>query len=99
MNLLSIDIIATAPSDNSYVNKSRDGIRLSPMSIEQAKIVKNGQKWPNIEFLGKCQKNGVGIAWSIFLFTDIIATAPSDNIFVSKSRDGAKRLPMSRHKW
>ena len=61
--------------------------------------MKNGQKWLNIEFAGKCQKNGVGIAWSIFLLTDNIATAPNDNIFVSKSRDGAKRLPMSRHKW
>ena len=37
------------------------------------------------------------IAWSSFLFTDIIATAPRDNIFVHKGRDEAKGLPISRH--
>ena len=32
------------------------------------------------------------------LFTDIIATATSDNIFVKKSGGGIERSPMSRHK-
>ena len=41
---LSIDIIATAPSFNSYVNKSGGGIKGSPMSIEQAQMAKNGKK-------------------------------------------------------
>ena len=39
------------------------------------------------------------IACSSYLFADIIATAPSDNSFVNKSRSGMKGLPSSRHKW
>ena len=39
------------------------------------------------------------IACSSYLFADIIATAPSNNSFVNKSRSGMKGLPSSRHKW
>ena len=39
------------------------------------------------------------VVWSSSLSIDIIATAPSDNTFVSKSRGGIKGSPMSRHKW
>ena len=39
------------------------------------------------------------IAFSIYLFANIIATAPSNNSFVNKSRSGMKGLPSSRHKW
>ena len=62
----------------------------------------NGEKWPKcpkIQFSGKRRENGVVIAWSSFFFTDIIATAPSEKIFDNTSRDGANRLPKSRHKW
>ena len=63
------------------------------------KMVKNDRK---LKLSGKWKKNGaacgVVIAWSSFLFTDIIATAPSDNIFVNKGGDRVKRLPISRHK-
>ena len=62
-------------------------------------MVKNGQKWPKIEFLGKWWENEVAIARSSFRFEDFIATAPSDNIFVNKNGGGIKGLPMSRHKW
>ena len=57
-------------------------------------MVKNGQK---IEFSGKWQENGVVIAWSIFLFIDIITTASFDNIYANKSRGGTKGLPLSGH--
>ena len=33
------------------------------------------------------------------LSVDIIATTPSDNIFVNNSGDGVKGLPICRHKW
>ena len=63
------------------------------------KMVKNDQK---LKFSGKWQKNGVAcgmvIAWSSFFFTDIIATAPSDNIFVNKSGGGIGGSLMSKHK-
>ena len=62
-------------------------------------MAKNGQKWPKIEISGEWWENGVVIAWSSFLFADIIATAPSDNSFVNKSGSGMKGLPSSRHKW
>ena len=52
-----------------------------------------------LEFSGKWPENRVVIAWSSFLSIDFIATAPSDNIFVNKSRGGIKGSPMSRHKW
>ena len=43
---LSIDIIATAPSDNSFVNKSGGGIKGSPMSrLKWWKMAKNDQKF------------------------------------------------------
>ena len=71
-SFFSIDIIATAPCDNSFVNKSGGGIT-------------NGEKWPKIEFSGKCRENGVVIACSSFLFPDLIATAPSNDFFVNKS--------------
>ena len=61
----------------------------------------NGEKWskwPKMEFSGKLWENGVVIAWSSFLFTDIIATAPSDNIFVNKGGGRVKRLLISRHR-
>ena len=38
------------------------------------------------------------IAWSSSLSINIIATAPSDNIFVNKSGGGIEGSPMSRHK-
>ena len=84
-SFLFVDFIAAAPSDNIFVNKSRSGIMGSPMSRHKwGKMVKNDQK---LKFSGKWQKNGVAcgvvIAWSSFFFTDIIATAPSDNIFVN----------------
>ena len=86
---LSVDIVETAPSDNIFVNKSGGGIKGLPMSRnKQQKMVKNGQK---NEFSGKWRENGVVTAWSSFLFTDIISTAPSKNFFVHTSRDGAKR--------
>ena len=47
--------------------------------------MKNSQKWPKVEFLGKHWENRVEIAWSDFLFTDIIATAASDNIFTIRA--------------
>ena len=62
-------------------------------------MVKNGQKWPKIEFSGKWWENEVVIACSSYLFADTIATAPSDNSFVNKSRRGMKGLPSSRDKW
>ena len=90
-------IIATAPSDNSYVNKSKSGIKGSPMSRHKwGKMVKNDQK---LKFSGKWQKKGVVIAWSCSLSLDIIATAPSDNSFVNKSRGWIKGGPLSRNKW
>ena len=61
-------------------------------------MVKNGKKWPKIEFLGKWWENEVVIACSSFCFEDFIATAPSDNIFVNKNGGGIKGLPMNRHK-
>ena len=54
--------------------------------------------WPKIQFSGKWWENGVVIAWSSSLSINIIATAPSDNIFVNKSGGGIEGLPMSRHK-
>ena len=62
-------------------------------------MMKNGQKWPKIEFSGKWWENGVVIAWSSFLSADIIATALSDDSVVNKSRGGIKGSPMRRHKW
>ena len=62
-------------------------------------MVKNGQKWPKIEFSGLSQENGVVIVWSSSLSIDIIATALSDNSYVSKSGGGIKGWPMSRLKW
>ena len=61
-------------------------------------MVKNGHKYPKIQFLGNWWENRVVIAWSSSLSVDIIATAPSDNIIVDKSGGGIKGLPMSRHK-
>ena len=29
------------------------------------------EKWPKIGFFGKCRENGIVIAWSSFIFTDI----------------------------
>ena len=55
------------------------------------------EKWPKIEFLGKCRENGVVIAWSSFTFTDIIAMVPSDINFVYKDRYGAMGSLISRH--
>ena len=65
---------------------------------EQAQTGQNGQKCLKIAFSGKWRENWVIIAWSSSLFTDIIATATSDNIFVNKSGGGIERSPMSRHK-
>ena len=76
-SFLSIDIIATAPCDNSFVNKSRIGIKGLPM---------NRHKWPNMiknPTSIRWRKNGVVTAWSSFLSADIIATAPCDNIVVN----------------
>ena len=86
---LSVDIVETAPSDNIFVNKSGGGTKgLSKTRNKQQKMVKNGQK---NEFSGKWRENRVVTAWSSFLFTDIISTAPNKNLFVNTSRDGAKR--------
>ena len=38
------------------------------------------------------------IARSSFPFRDILATAPNDTIFINKSKDVVKRLPISRQK-
>ena len=56
-------------------------------------MVKNGQKWPKIEFSGKWWENEVVIACSSFLFVDFIATAPGDNIFVIKTEVGSRGRP------
>ena len=82
-SFLSADIIATAPSDNSFVNIAEVGSMGRPWA---GTIV---EKWPKIEFWGKCRENGVVIAWSSFTFTDIIAMVPSDINFVYKDRYGA----------
>ena len=51
------DIIATAPSDNSYVNKSGGGIKGSPMSrLKWWKMAKNDQKF-------NFQANGGKMGW------------------------------------
>ena len=60
------------------------------MAQEQAQMVKNGRKWPKIEFSGKWRQNGVVIAWSSFLSADIIATAPS---FVNIAEVGSMGRP------
>ena len=39
----------------------------------------------------------ISLTW--LLSVDIIATTPSDKIFVNKNRDGVKGLPICRHKW
>ena len=62
-------------------------------------MVKNGQKWPKIEFSGKWRENGVVIALGIFFSIDIITTAPFDNIFANKSGGGIKGLALSGHKF
>ena len=54
--------------------------------------------WPKIQFSGNWWENRVVIACSSSLAINIIATAPSDNIFVNKSGGGIERSPMSRHK-
>ena len=93
---LSVDIIATAPSDNIFDNESGGGNEGSTMS--RHKWFKNSQKCLKIEFSGKWWENEVVIAWSSSLSINIIATAPSDNIFVNKSGGGIEGSPMSRHK-
>ena len=87
-SFLSADIIATAPS---FVNIAEVGSMGRPWA---GRIV---EKWPKIEFLGKCRENGVVIAWSSFTFTDIIAMVPSDINFVYKDRYGAMGSLISRH--
>ena len=67
------------------------------MAYEQAQTVKNDQKWPKMEFFGKWRENGVINSNSVS--ESIIATASSDNSFVNKRGDGAKRLLTNRHKW
>ena len=54
--------------------------------------------WPKIQFSGKWWENWVVIAWSSSLSINIIATAPSNNIFVNKSGGGIEGSPMGRHK-
>ena len=80
---LFTDIIATALSENMFVNTSRVGANSLLRSRQKRyKIAKNGQK---MEFLGKWWQNGIIIALSNFLIVDIIATAPGDNIFDNES--------------
>ena len=45
-SFLYTDIVATAPSDNSYVNESGGGFK--GVAHEQAQMAKNGQKWPKM---------------------------------------------------
>ena len=59
-------------------------------------MVKNGQKWPKIEFSDLSRENGVVIVWSSSLSIDIIATALSGNSYVSESGGGINGWPMSR---
>ena len=83
----SIDIIATAPDDNIFVDQRVGRVKGS---------YTNGEKLPKIEFLGKWQENCVVTAWSSFLFIDIITTKPCDNSYVNKNRGGIKGSPLSR---
>ena len=62
-------------------------------------MVKNGPKYLEIEFSGKWWENWVRVVKSCSLFTDIIATALSENMFVNTSRVGANSLLRSRQKW
>ena len=56
-------------------------------------MAKNDQK-----FSGKCQENGVVIAWSNFRIIDIIASAPSDNIFCKWKQRWGKEVAHSQAK-
>ena len=60
------------------------------------------KKWPIMaknSIFTQMGVNGVIIALHGLLSVDIIATAPSDNIFVNNSGDGIKGLPICRHKF
>ena len=94
---LTIDIIATAPSDNIFVNKSGGGVKGLPIS--RCKWGKNGQKLNFQANGGRWRDNGVETAWNSFLFVYIIAIASSDNIFVNQSGGRIKGLPKKRRKW
>ena len=97
---LSVDIIATAPSDKIFDNESGGGNEGSTMS--RHKWFKNSQKCLKIEFSGKWREhwgNWVIVAKGCSLCTDIIATAPSENTFVNTSSNGAKSLLIGKQKW
>ena len=67
------------------------------VASEQAQMVRNGQKWPKIEFSGLSQENGVVIVWSSSLSVSIITTASSDKTFVNISIDVVKGSLTSRN--
>ena len=97
IDCLSIDIIATAPSNNFLVNNGGRGIKKWPISrYKWRKMAKNDKKK---QFSGKWQENGVVKDWSSSLPVDIILSAPADNIFVNKSGDGIKGSRLHWHKW
>ena len=50
LNFFSVYIIATATSDNIFVNRSGGGVKGLPISRRK------WSKWPNIEFSGKWQE-------------------------------------------
>ena len=96
-SFVSVYIIATASSDNIFVNESKGTVKGSPIS--SCKWGKNGQKLNFQADLGRWQNNGVETAWKSFLFLYVITTAYSDDIFVNKSGSGVKGLLISRRKW
>ena len=96
LNSIPCDDLFSYPINNSYINKSGDGIKGSPMSRHKWwKMAKMAKNW----IFRLMTENGEVVVWSSSLPIDIIATAPSDNSYVSKSRGGIKGSPMSRHKW
>ena len=95
-SFLTVYIIATASSDNIFVNKS--GGRVKGLPISRRKWGKNGQKLNFQADGGRWRDNGLGAAWNSFLSLYVIATAYSDNIFVNKSGGGVKGSLISRRK-
>ena len=95
----SVDIIATAPSDNIFVNKSGDGVKGLPLCRHKwGKMEKNSIFWQMVEKWGG---NGRPDSpdCSSFLSKYYIETVPIDNILVNGSGGGVKGSPMSRLKW
>ena len=63
------------------------------------KSSENGQIWSKNRFFTKMADKWDDISLTWLLSVDIIATTPSDKIFVNRNRDGVKGLPICRHKW